>query len=455
MFKSLKANGAVLFGISLASFVGLLDLTIVNTALPAIQQEFHSSVLQLQWVMNSILLTLTTSMAILAKLADTYGRRLFLYLGLLLFALTSIGIALSPHLGVLIGFRFLQGIAIALLYMAPLAIIPNVFPIEEQGKAMGFLVGISSFGLALGPVVGGILVSTLGWRWIFWINPPLALFCWLCCVKALKESKSAHVEPMDWWGFVLLLVSIPALVLGIIESQRLGLFSWQVLSLLGIAVVGLLLLYRVERKVAFPMIQFSLVKHPLFIIGLIANISLAAFYAVDFFLIPLYLHFVQGFSGSQIGFTLLPATLLVAVLSPIAGRFVDKNGPKGSLIFGLLLLLGSALLQTQFATHTPVALMIIAYALFGIGWACILSPSLAAAMSSVPPDRSGVAAGMMGTSHNLGGAIGLAIGSLIFSTRFNLTHVFLAGYSAALWFLVLLVFVVLCISAALRPQVSS
>ena len=124
----------------------------------------------------------------------------------------------------------------------------------------------------------------------------------------------------------------------------------------------------------FPMIQFSLIKHPLFIIGLIANISLAAFYAVDFFLIPLFLHFIKDFSGSQIGFTLLPATLLVAILSPVAGRIVDKRGPKGSLILGLALLLCSALLQSQFNPHTTIALLLIAYGLFGIGWACILSP---------------------------------------------------------------------------------
>lgn len=494
----MKENRLVLLGISLASFLGLLDLTIVNTALPAIQQEFHSSVLQLQWVMNSVLLVLTTSMAVLAKLADTYGRRLFLYLGLLSFGVASIGIGLSHHLGVLIGFRFLQGIAIALLYMAPLAIVPNVFPVKDQGKAMGFLVGISSFGLALGPAVGGILVSTVGWRWIFWINPPLALVCWLCCYKALQESKTAHPEPMDWRGFGLLLVSIPAFILAIIESQRLGFLSWPVLSLLAIAICGLICLYRVENKLTHPMIQFSLIKQPLFIVGLIANVSLAAFYAVDFFLIPLYLHFVKDFSGSQIGFTLLPATLLVAVLSPVAGRIVDKRGPKGSLIFGLILLLCSALLQSQFNTHTGIVLLLIAYGLFGIGWACILSPALTAAMVSVPPDRSGVAAGMMGTSHNLGGALGLALGSLLFTygTKFNLlatlqklqlpvnhwvdavvmntdqaialltehtpltqeaaTHVFkqafLSGYQNAFWFLAILTIAALAVSIVLRKK---
>lgn len=422
MFKSFNANFWVLLGISLASFLGLLDLTIVNTALPAIQQEFHSSVLQLQWVMNSVLLALTTAMAILAKLADSHGRRRFLYLGLFLFGLSSVGIALSPQLEVLIGFRFLQGIAIALLYMTPLAIVPNVFPVGDQGKAMGFLVGISSFGLALGPAIGGILVSTVGWRWIFWINPPLALLCWLCCLKTLQESKSAQKEPMDWKGFGLLLLSVPALILAIVESQRLGLLSWPVLSLWLVAIIGLLCLYRVEKRQAFPMIQFSLLKHPLFVIGLMANISLAAFYAVDFFIIPLYLHFMKDFSGSEIGLTLLPATLLVAILSPIIGRITDKRGPKGSLLFGLLLLLGSAILQAQFNTHTSLALLFTAYGLFGIGWACILSPALAAAMASVPPERSGVAAGMMGTSHNLGGAIGLALGTLVFTygTKLNL-----------------------------------
>lgn len=494
----MKENRLVLFGISLASFLGLLDLTIVNTALPAIQQEFHISVLQLQWVINSVLLILTTSMAILAKLADTYGRRLFLYLGLLIFGVSSVGIGLSHHLGLLIGFRVLQGIAIALLYMAPLAIVPNVFPVKDQGKAMGFLVGISSFGLALGPAVGGILVSTVGWRWIFWINPPLAFICWLCCLNALKESKSAHPEPMDWRGFGLLLVSIPAFILAIIESQQLGLLSWPVLSLLAIAVCGLICLYRVENKLAFPMIQFSLIKNPLFIIGLIANISLAAFYAVDFFLIPLFLHFIKDFSGTQIGFTLLPATLLVAILSPVAGRIVDKRGPKGSLIIGLALLLWSALLQSQFNIHTTMALLVIAYGLFGIGWACILSPALTAAMASVPPDRSGVAAGMMGTSHNLGGALGLALGSLIFTygTKLNLLitlkklqfpieqwvnavvmntdqaiillmkhtplaegtatqifkQAFLFGYQTVLWFLAILMIIVLIVSVLLRKK---
>ncbi len=415
-----KSNWFALAGISLASFLGLIDLTIVNTALPAIQIDFSASMSQLQWVMNILLLALTASMVILGKLADSYGRRLCLYIGLAVFALASLGAGFAGNIYALILFRFLQGIGIALLYTTPLAIIPNIFPPHNQGKAMGILVGVSSFGLALGPAVGGIIVSNFGWRWIFFINPPIVLLCFLFCVKTLQETKNSKTtEKMDWLGFVLLLVSIPMLILGVVKSQTLGFLSPLVIGLILASIIGILTLYQVEKRNKAPIIQFSLMTHRDFLVGLIANFSLAAFYAIDFFLIPLYLHYIRGQSGNEIGFTLLPATLLVAFLSPLAGRIVDKKGSKGVLIFGLALLCISALLQTQFDANTPLYLVIGAYILFGIGWAFILSPSLTAAITSVPSEAGGVAAGTVGTFHNFGGAMGLAFGTLIFTIAAN------------------------------------
>lgn len=410
-----KFNWLALIGISLASFLGLLDLTIVNTALPAIQREFSSTVGQLQWVINSLLLALTATMVILGKLADLYGRRLCLYLGFLLFALASMGAGLANNINMLIAFRFIQGIAIAILYTAPLGIIPNTFPAHQQGKAMGILVGLSSFGLALGPAIGGLIVSSFGWRWIFFINPPVVLLCFLFCWKTLQESKSTVREKMDWLGFVLLLVSIPLFILAVVKSQTLDFLSPLVLGLLITAIIGIIALYHIEKRIKAPIIQFSLLTRRVFLIGLVANFTLAAFYAIDFFIIPLYLHYIRGQSASEIGFTLLPATLMVALLSPIAGRIVDKNGPKGALIFGLIFLGVSAVLQAQFNAQTPLYLVVGAYILFGIGWASILSPSLTAAIASVPSESSGVAAGTVGTFHNFGGAIGLAFGTLIFA----------------------------------------
>lgn len=424
-----KSHWLALIGVSLASFLGLLDLTIVNTALPAIQAEFNASVSDLQWVMNILMLTLTASMVILGKLADSHGRRLFLYIGLAIFALSSAGAGFAPNIETLILFRFIQGIGIALLYTAPLAIIPGIFPAHQQGKAMGILVGVSSFGLAFGPAIGGIMVSTLGWRWIFLINPPLALLCFLFCWKTLKESKMhAASEKMDWLGFLLLLVSIPMFILGVVQSQTLGFSDPSVIGLILSSLIGMLLLYVVESKVKAPIIQFSLLTRRVFLVGLIANFSLAAFYAIDFFLIPLYLHYIRGQSGNEIGFTLLPATLLVAFLSPLAGRLVDKKGPKLALTFGLTMLCISALLQTQFDASTPLYLVIGAYILFGIGWAFILSPSLTAAIASVPKDSGGVAAGTIGTFHNFGGTMGLTFGTLIFSSAaYSSLHSALSG----------------------------
>jgi len=419
-----KFNWLALIGISLASFLGLLDLTIVNTALPAIQSEFSSAVDQLQWVINILLLALTATMVILGKLADLYGRRLCLYIGFALFAVASLGAGFATSINMLIFFRFLQGIAIALLYTAPLGIIPNTFPAHQQGKAMGILVGLSSFGLALGPAIGGMIVSSLGWRWIFFINPPIVLLCFLFCWKTLQESKSSITEKMDWWGFLLLLVSIPMFILAVVKSQTLGFLSPLVLGLLIAAIIGIVALYHIEKSNKAPIIQFSLMTRRVFLIGLVANFTLAAFYAIDFFIIPLYLHYIRGQSASEIGFTLLPATLLIALLSPIAGRIVDKQGPKGALIFGLIFLGVSAVVQAQFNAQTPLYWVVGAYVLFGIGWASILSPSLTAAIASVPSESSGVAAGTVGTFHNFGGAIGLAFGTLIFAiaAKFNLLY---------------------------------
>lgn len=405
-----------LFGISIAGFLGCLDLTIVNTALPAIQTSLNLSVAQLQWVMTSLLLALTTSMVISGKLADLYGRRLWLFIGMALFAVSSIAVALAPNLYFLICFRFLQGVAIAFLYTAPVAIIPSLFPEHQHGRATGLLIGANGLGLAIGPVIGGLIVSLLGWRWIFFINPPLILLSFLFCWHNIIETKSeAAVKKIDWWGFVLLLIAVPALILALVQGQNWGWSTAPIIILLVIAVLALILFYYVENKIAAPIIDFHLFANRIYLTGLATNFALALFYSVDFFLIPLYLHFIHGQTGYQIGLSLLPATAMVAVLSSVTGRMVDKKGPKVVLCLGLALFAISALLQAQFGATTSIYLILFSYLIFGIGWACILSPSIIAALSSLPKEAAGVGMGTLGTLHNLGGAIGLAVGTLIYN----------------------------------------
>ncbi len=416
MKSNSKSNWVGLSGICIAGFLGCLDLTIVNTALPAIQADFNSSVTQLQWVMNILLLALTAFMVISGKIADLYGRRLCLYLGLILFAISSIGAGLSLQIHWLIGFRFLQGISIAFLYTAPIALIPSIFPLEQQGRTTGILIGANGLGLAIGPIVGGFIVSLLNWRWIFFINPPLVVLSLLLCWKTLNESKSAvENKKIDWWGFSLLIIALPAGILALVEGEIWGWLSVPTLSLFILSIISLLCFYWVETKVKNPIVDFHLLTNRIFLIGLAANFSLALFYAIDFFLIPLYLHYIHGQSGYQIGLSLLPATVMVALLSSVTGRIVDKRGPKEILMLGLALFFVSAILQSQFNASTPLYFILFAYLIFGIGWACILSPSFVAALSSVPNETHGVAMGTIGTLHNLGGAIGLAFGTLIYT----------------------------------------
>lgn len=404
-----------LLGIALASFLGCIDFTIVNTALPTIQAELHTTVVQLQWIINIFLIVMATAMVISCRLADIYGRRLVLYAGMVLFALSSLGAGLSNTIHLLIFFRLIQGIAVAILYTVPMAIIHALFPPKNHGKATGLLIGVNGLGLAIGPVVGGIILGLLSWRWIFFVNPLLIILSFALCWKNLPESKSNNPEEkIDWWGFLLLAISLPLLILATVNGESWGWLSTQTLSFYAAAIVGLLLFYWVEKRTTQPMIQFNLFANRQFITGVIAFSALAFFYSIAFFLMPLYLHNILGKGGYSIGLSLLPATLMVAVLSPIVGRIIDKKGTKNLLLVGFALFALSALLQMYFVVQTSNLFIFFAFILFGIGWACILSPGIMTAVSAVPPNYTGVAIGSLGTLHNFAGALGLALGTALY-----------------------------------------
>ena len=404
-----------LLGISLASFLGCIDFTIVNTALPSIQAELDASMTQLQWIINGFMLVLAACMVVAGRLADIYGRRRLLYIGMFLFAISSLAAGFAPNVHWLIAFRFIQGLGVAILYTAPVAIISDMFPEEQRGKALGILFGANGLGLAIGPVIGGLILGVLSWRWIFFVNPPIIIISVLFCLKTLRESKSHdHGKTIDWPGFILLAFSMPALIIATVEGSNWGWTSPLTLGTYALAVIALIAFYFIEHRTKSPIIQFHLFVNKLFFSGIVANIALAFFYTVAFFLMPLYLHNVQGYTGFEIGLMLLPATMMVALLSPVVGHLLAKTGPFKLMLCGFFLFAVSAYLQTYFAADTAIWYIVVAFVLFGTGWAFILTPSFTAAISSVPQSVSGVAMGTLGTLHNFGGAIGLAIGTVIY-----------------------------------------
>lgn len=297
----------------------------------------------------------------------------------------------------------------------PIAIVPSLFPVAERGRAIGILFGVNGFGLAIGPVVGGFVISALSWRWIFLVNAPIILLSFLICLSIVPESKSNEQgAKIDWLGFVLLGGAFSLLVLTTVQGAQWGWGSPLVLSFYALAAVCLGLFYRVEKKTASPLLQLSLFANRIFVVSTLANILLAFYYTVAFFILPLYLYSILGKNSDQIGLTLLPATIMVAILSPIVGYTVDKFGVKISLLFGFALFALSAFMQTFFAVDTHFVFLLITLITLGIGWAFILSPTFVAALSSLPESMGGVATGTIGTLHNFGGAIGLAIGMVIY-----------------------------------------
>lgn len=445
----------VLVGVGLASFLGCVDFTIVNTALPAIQSALHVNIDALQWIINIFLLALCALMVIMGRLADVKGRRLLLYIGMIGFGLSSLGAGLSPNFTTLIVFRLLQGIFTAILYTAPVAIVANAFPAEERGKAIGVLFGINGMGLAIGPVLGGVIISALSWHWVFLVNVPVIIISFIICLFVVKESHSTeHGTDIDWWGLLFLTTSLTSLVLAVVQSSAWGLIP--ALGLLIFSIINFIVLYRVESRVKSPIIKFSLFANRLFIASVMATFALGFFYCLAFFLMPLYLNSVKGFSGYQLGLMLLPTTVVMTLLSPIVGRSTDKFGPKPIILFGLAFFILSAILQLYFGVHSTVIYIGLAFAAMGVGWAALLGPSTVATLSSVPDSMGGVASGSAWTLHNVGGVFGLALGTVVYYKAAHLVeaaHNFsLSGYHGSMWFLVIVMAVTLVAIAMIMPS---
>lgn len=409
--KTTTSSRCAMIGMCLATFLGWLDLTIVNTALPALQNFFGVNDTRLQWVMNALLLALSALMVIMGKLADRFGRRRLLYTGMALLVASSVAAALSESFTALVVARFFQGIAIGILYTAPMALVSSVWPTQVP-KAMGLMIGTGGFALAFGPVAGGFLVHTFSWHAIFWINLPVTLAAFLFCVAGgLPASKAEEQSKIDFPGAFLLAIGLGLLIFTTVSVHTAAL-STTVISY-AVVLVLFIFFYLREMHTAAPIIDFHLFANRHFIAGAMANFFVAFFYCIDFFFIPLHLHALGYHSSMVIGWVLLPPSLMFAVLSLFSNRIANTFGPRNTMLAGYALLIVSALLQIALAHSTHLGPLIFAYALFGSGWALILPPSFGIAITSLPQEMGGVAVGSAGTFHNLGGTVGLALGSAL------------------------------------------
>ncbi|TFH89977.1 MFS transporter [Vibrio ouci] len=413
-----KNPNLALFGVGLASFLGCVDFTIVNTALPDIQTEFSSSLSSLQWVMNIFVIALSSMMVMMGRLGDIYSHEKVFYAGVVVFGLSSVAAAIAPNIDVLIVARLLQGVACAILFTNSGAIISHIFPAHKQGHALGILFGINGLGLAIGPFLGGLLVSYMGWRWIFFINIPIIALSVLACLASIPAPEHQEKKGrLDIPGAILVTLILGCLSILFTQGPTWGWLSSNSLALSAAIALFTFGFVYAERKATEPIANLSILRNSQFSSSAIASFTLGAFYSLAFFLMPLYLANIQHLPALNIGFMLLPTTAGVAIISPFVGKAVDQFGCKPIIMLGLLLLAISAILQSQFTASETTPFILLSFLCMGIGWGCVLSPSMTAAVTSVPQHYTGAAIGNLGTIQNTGASIGLAIGVALFNSQ--------------------------------------
>jgi EmrB/QacA subfamily drug resistance transporter len=392
-----------------ALFMIMLDNTVVNVALPSIQRDLGASLSSLEWTVNAYTLTFAVLLVTGGRLGDILGRRRMFLFGVVVFAASSAAIGLAPDQTLLVAGRAIQGIGAAFMMPATLSIITVTFPPEERGRAIGTWAGVSALALAIGPVVGGALTEYVTWRAIFFLNVPVAVGAVIVTLYAAHESRdetSRHT--IDWPGIVALSAGLTALVLALIEGNSWGWGSPEIVSLLVTAAVGLVGFAIVEMRVREPMVEFALFRSKTFVgTNAVAFIVSFAMLAI-FFFTALYMQNILGYSAIEAGVRFLPATLMIVLIAPFAGRLADRIGPRPPMVVGLTLVTLALFLQTRIDVGTGYGLLLPAFILLGIGMALTMSPMSTAAMNAVAAQKAGVASGLLSMSRMVGGTFGVA-----------------------------------------------
>lgn len=414
--RPVRRKAAGFIGLATASFLGCIDLTIVSTALPSITRELGTTIGASQLVLSGFLTALAMFMVTAGRLGDRYGRRPVLLAGLTVFVAASVGAALAPGIGWLIAARFVQGTACAVLYTGTSTLVEQLFPEGERGRAVGWLYAVNGVGLAIGPVLGGLLVPAFGWGSVFWINVPFGLAAIVLILAAVPSPEPSADAGLDVPGQALLAVTVAAAVAFVSLPETFGWTGAPVLIAAAAAVVGAAGLAIVERRASAPLLRVDLLGHPRFRAALLSDFFLAAFYASALLVLPPYLADRHGLSDPAIGGSLLLVSGTMALASPHVGRWVDRTGPSGPLRYGFAALSVTAGAVLIGASTGSLAVLLVGFVFFGLGWALILAPATLAALSAVPAAESGFAIGASWTFHNLGGALGAAVAAALYAS---------------------------------------
>jgi EmrB/QacA subfamily drug resistance transporter len=408
-FTGPRRRWLTLAAVSFGLFMIMLDNTVVNVALPSIQEDLRADLSELEWVVAGYALTFAALMLIGGKVADAYGRRLVFIVGIVVFTLASLWCGLADSGEMLIAARVVQGAGAALMNPATLSIIAATFPPAQRGAAIGIWAGVSALALAIGPLVGGLLTQHLSWNWIFFVNVPVGIAAITASVLLIDESKDATHERLDIPGLFTSAVGLFALTYGFIEANTYGWTSTRILGSFVVAAVALVAFVQLERHQRAPMLPLDLFKNRTYTGAntVILLVALAMFGV--FFFVSLYMQNILGFSAVQTGAAFLPMTILIILIAPIAGRTTDRFGSRALMTAGMLLVAGQLLYFSRLDVDSTFWNLLPGLLIGGAGMAMTMTPSAAAATRAVPVDKAGVGAAVLNAFRQVGGSLGIAV----------------------------------------------
>ncbi len=402
-----------------ATFMLLLDITIVNVALPTIAKDLHASFSQIQWVIDAYALTLASMLLTAGALADLFGRRLVFSIGLVLFSLTSLLCALSPTAGVLVGARAGQGIGGSIMFATALALLVQEFHGRERGTAIGYWGATIAAAAAVGPLIGGVLTSAFGWSSIFYINVPIGVAAVVLTLLKVAESRNPRARRVDWIGTVTFTVALFLLVYAIIESNTIGWGSTEMLLLLAGSAVSLTAFVISQFRQSDAMLDVTLFRKPAFVGASLVAFAMSASMFAMFLYFTLYLQTDLGFSPLQTGLRFLPTTIVSFFVAAASGN-LSARVPVRLLLGAGLLLVGVGLLSMHgLTTESGWTALLPGFIVAGAGIG-LANPSLAStAVGVVPAQRAGMASGINNTFRQVGIATGIAVLGSIFESAIS------------------------------------
>lgn len=409
----------VISAVALGTFMGPLDASVVNIALPSITNYFAASLSTVEWVIMAYLLIISSLLLTYGRLGDIYGHKRIYVLGFIIFTIGSLLCGTAQSIVLLIIFRAFQAIGAGMLMAIGPAIVTDVAPPQERGKFLGAIAIAVSIALFTGPILGGFLTDLFGWKSIFLINIPIGIIGSLWAQKVIPMSKSNENKHFDLLGALLLFLALISILFPLSDIENVGWDNSLVIGLLTLGVVLFITFLWVENRVKYPMVDLSLFKIRIFTMGNVSALfNFMAQYAV-IFIMPFYLQQLRGLTPAQAGLILIPMPMVTMVIAPISGSLSDHFDSRMIRSLGMAITTTGLLLLSNLMINSSVLSVMIRLGVVGLGVGTFQTPNNSAVLGYVPVNRRGIASSMLATMRNMGMVLGVAVSGAVFTSHLN------------------------------------